>query len=111
MKLFLWSLCVRFWKPFPYSLKMRLAKRLLEATVAGLPAKKGLRYLLEMDGHLYGLENQAAIAFDGKMHPKHRLMNYHDFFVRRIQAGARVLDIGCGIGALAHSIRRRRAPR
>jgi SAM-dependent methyltransferase len=104
VKIFLWSLCVRFWKPFPYSLKMRLAKRLLEVTVAGLPAKKSLQYLLDLDSHLYGMENQAAIAFDGKMHPKHRLMNFHDFFVRRIHAGERVLDIGCGMGALAHDI-------
>jgi len=38
------------------------------------------------------------------MHPKHRVMRYHDFFVDRIRRGERVIDLGCGVGALAASI-------
>ena len=38
------------------------------------------------------------------MHVKHRLMRYHDFFVDRIRPGERVLDIGSGNGAVAHSV-------
>jgi len=34
-------------------------------------------------------------------------MKYHDFFVDRIKAGERVLDLGCGVGALAASIAER----
>ena len=50
------------------------------------------------------LTSEAAFAYEGGIHPKHRLMRYHDFFVQRIRAGDRVLDIGCGYGAVAHSI-------
>lgn len=42
-----------------------------------------------------------AIKAEGGLHPKHRLMNYHQFFLDHIRAGDVVLDIGCGNGALA----------
>ncbi len=38
------------------------------------------------------------------MHPKHRLMQYHSFFVERIRVGDNVLDIGCGKGELAFDV-------
>jgi len=34
------------------------------------------------------------------IHPKHRLMNYHQFFVDNINKEDVVLDVGCGNGAL-----------
>jgi 2-polyprenyl-3-methyl-5-hydroxy-6-metoxy-1,4-benzoquinol methylase len=37
-------------------------------------------------------------------HPKHRLTNYHEFFVTHIADGERVLDVGCGYGAVARSV-------
>jgi 2-polyprenyl-3-methyl-5-hydroxy-6-metoxy-1,4-benzoquinol methylase len=45
-----------------------------------------------------------ATAYDGGIHSKHRLMNYHDFFVKRVAMNDRILDIGCGIGAVAYDI-------
>ena len=39
-------------------------------------------------------------------HPKHRLTDYHKFFLRCINDGERVLDVGCGYGAVARSIAR-----
>jgi 2-polyprenyl-3-methyl-5-hydroxy-6-metoxy-1,4-benzoquinol methylase len=47
------------------------------------------------------------MAYGAGEHPKHGLTRYHDFFVERIPAGAAVLDIGCGYGAVARSIARR----
>jgi 2-polyprenyl-3-methyl-5-hydroxy-6-metoxy-1,4-benzoquinol methylase len=44
-------------------------------------------------------------APDG-LHPKHRLTDYHDFFVQRIFRGQTVLDLGCGNGAVAADIAR-----
>ena len=34
-------------------------------------------------------------------------MRYHDFFVDRVGGHASVIDIGCGYGAVAHSIAER----
>lgn len=61
-------------------------------------------FLLGLDDPLYRMQGESAIAAEGGLHPKHRLMRYHDFFVERIGADERVIDLGCGVGALAASI-------
>lgn len=50
---------------------------------------------------------ERATAYGNGINPKHRLIGYHDFFVERIPAGSRVLDVGCGVGEVARSIARR----
>ena len=47
-----------------------------------------------------GLGKYAAVL-EGGVHPKHRLMKYHQFFVDNIESEDVVLDIGCGNGLLA----------
>lgn len=46
----------------------------------------------------------AILADEKRLHPKHRLMKYHDFFVNNISSNYRVIDIGCGNGALSFDI-------
>ncbi len=65
------------------------------------PYAKGLEFLLEMDKDLYSLQGECAVRYGNGVHPKHRLIRYHDFFVSRLRAGERVLDLGCGNGELA----------
>lgn len=38
------------------------------------------------------------------LHPKHRIMNYHKFFVDNVSENDIVLDIGCGNGALTYDV-------
>lgn len=38
------------------------------------------------------------------IHPKHRLMNYHKFFVDNVDKDDVVLDVGCGNGALSYDV-------
>jgi len=38
------------------------------------------------------------------IHPKHRIMNYHQFFVDNIGKNDNILDIGCGNGFVAYDI-------
>lgn len=64
----------------------------------------GLRRLLIIKDKLEWIINERAMAYGGNEHPKHRLMRYHQFFVDRIGDGERVLDVGCGYGAVARSI-------
>jgi SAM-dependent methyltransferase len=59
---------------------------------------------MELDTRLYHLQGQAALIDNGGIHPKHFLMNYHDFFVSRTNPGERVLDFGCGVGAVAFDL-------
>lgn len=45
-----------------------------------------------------------ALESDG-LHPKHRLMRYHEWFTLRLKKEWCVLDIGCGNGALAYDMK------
>lgn len=91
-----------------------LPRRLREWGVTGLfvlesrgdPAN-GLRRLFALQDRLQWVINERAMAYGDGVHPKHRLMRYHDFFVERIPAGSSVLDIGCGHGVVARSIAKR----
>ncbi len=69
-----------------------------------LSPAKGLRFLFGLDTALYPLQGRLAVEYDGGIHTKHRHTGYHDFFVRRVRKGERVLDISCGNGALSFDL-------
>lgn len=45
-----------------------------------------------------------AIRANRGIHPKHRILNYHKFFIDNISQSDQVLDIGSGNGAVAYDI-------
>jgi SAM-dependent methyltransferase len=87
----------------PASFRRRIVQVVTRAAAAGRP-DAALRELLTMEADLSGQVDLTALAYGGGVHVKHRLTRYHDFFVERIRAGECVLDIGCGYGAVAHSV-------
>ncbi|MGZ4384195.1 MAG: class I SAM-dependent methyltransferase [Gaiellaceae bacterium] len=68
---------------------------------------RAMRRLLELHQDTYKSADLGAIAYEGGVHAKHRLMRYHDFFVERVRPGERVLDVGCGRGELAYDLAER----
>jgi 2-polyprenyl-3-methyl-5-hydroxy-6-metoxy-1,4-benzoquinol methylase len=86
----------------------RIARKLFQLwivqTADAAEAPVSLRRLLELDADLAWQIDRLAIAYDGGVHAKHRLMRYHDFFVERVHEGERVLDVGSGKGELAHDL-------
>lgn len=72
-----------------------------------LPADEALRFWFRISAQVYPVLGQRAVDYGGGVHPKHRHTKYHDFFVNRIRAGERVLDVGCGIGAVAYDMAER----
>lgn len=50
-----------------------------------------------------GLGKYASVL-EGGIHPKHRLMNYHQFFIDKIEPDDVILDLGCGNGLVALDI-------
>ena len=87
------------WVPEQFCVKLLSAFAWLLA--AGRGPKAGLRLLLQLNNQIYALTGKLACEYGGGLHPKHRLMRYHDFFVNRLSPGEKVIDIGCGNGALA----------
>jgi SAM-dependent methyltransferase len=83
----------------------RPLSRLWLSTLRADPdSRRAVRELLITYDDVYREVDLAAIAYEGGVHPKHRLTHYHDFFVERVRPGERVLDIGSGKGELAHDL-------
>ena len=89
--------------PFPYTLWYVFIKGVLYFT-ACLNSKKSLYFVLKLSSDLDKVIEFTATRYGGGLHPKHRLTKYHDFFVENINSQDKVLDIGCGCGAVAFSI-------
>jgi 2-polyprenyl-3-methyl-5-hydroxy-6-metoxy-1,4-benzoquinol methylase len=93
-------------KPFQLmtpGVRRRLVQ-LITRAAAARESKQAMRELLTMEADLSGQIDATALPYGDGVHVKHRIMRYHDFFVERINPGERVLDIGCGYGAVAYSI-------
>jgi len=64
-----------------------------------------LKVILSFYSLLYKLAGVLGKRLEKEgMHPKHRLMNYHQFFVDNINKEDVVLDIGCGNGSLTYDL-------
>jgi glycosyltransferase involved in cell wall biosynthesis/SAM-dependent methyltransferase len=88
----------------PRASQVEAWERCLSGFSRRLAPRARAEFLLGVDEPLYRLQGLAAVAAEGGLHPKHRLTRYHDFFTARVRHGERVLDLGCGGGALACAI-------
>ncbi len=84
----------------------RLTYSLVQVLARGRPAKESLVFLLELERQLFILTGTEACRYGDGVHTKHRHTRYHEFFVERVRPGERVLDIGCGNGALSYDLAR-----
>lgn len=90
----------------PFALRRGLLRALLliESRI-GAP-EESLKHLFALSDDLDRLISERATAYGQGVNPKHRLTDYHRFFVANLKEGARVLDLGCGVGEVARSIAR-----
>ncbi len=93
-----------FWMIIPLSLSNFLIKFILVVSTRWVLPKTALVALLRTRDAVDLLINERAMVYGNGEHPKHRLTQYHEFFVQNIENGQKVLDIGCGYGAVARSI-------
>ena len=64
-----------------------------------------LKVVLRLHSISYRLAGSLSqkVEEDG-LHPKHRIMDYHKFFINNMNKNDSVLDIGCGNGALTYDV-------
>ncbi len=96
------------WQLLPRRLRHVFLKGLFVLESRGSDTGAGLARLFAIQDDLEHVVNERALVHGQGVHPKHRLMRYHDFFVERIANGQKVLDVGCGYGAVARTIARER---
>jgi len=82
----------------------QIVQKIILYRLLSLESADSLRLLFRIDSFLYTLQGEKAVEYGGGVHTKHRHMLYHNFFVDRIKKGEKVLDLGCGNGALAYSV-------
>ncbi|MDD5738602.1 MAG: class I SAM-dependent methyltransferase [Candidatus Pacebacteria bacterium] len=63
-----------------------------------------LKITLAVHSYLYKAISFLAIRKEGGKHPKHRILNYHQFFLENILSQSRVLDVGCSSGELTFDL-------
>jgi len=98
------NLLAWFWLLLPAQLRSALLTGLIILESRSSDPAQGLRRLMPVKDRLEWIINERAMAYGSGEHPKHRLTQYHSFFIDRIQDGERILDVGCGYGAVARSI-------
>jgi SAM-dependent methyltransferase len=92
-----------FWTLIPKFIRKFIFRGLFAIESRG-NSKSSLKFLFSIDEYLEQFISQSAIRYEGKHHPKHRLTNYHNYFIDNIEENSKVLDVGCGYGYVASKI-------
>ena len=93
-----------FWLLVPSKIRKFIFTIFFVLESRGSNTGNGLIRLFKLQSNLEWVINERSIAYDNGIHPKHRLTNYHNFFIDRINDGEIILDVGCGQAIVAASI-------
>ncbi|OQX11377.1 MAG: hypothetical protein BWK76_19215 [Desulfobulbaceae bacterium A2] len=104
IKEMIWRVLVNTWRCLPVTVRNLFCRLSFAAASEHKDAAASLRELLALHERLEWFIDRSAIRYGGGSHPKHRLMNYHAFFISRLRQGENVLDAGCGYGQVAYTI-------
>lgn len=101
----LWSLIISVLLTFSSpGLEKKLILSLIRKRAERSDPAEALRFLFEIDAGLYQIEQRQAGRYGDGIHPKHKMLDFHQFFYKRIKADERVLDIGSHEGELVFDI-------
>ena len=63
-----------------------------------------LKVLFFLHNYLTHKISNIVNKLNNGIHPKHEVTNYHEFFIQNLENTSKVLDLGCGIGALSYDL-------
>lgn len=66
--------------------------------------KKKLAEQIVQHNKSYAEISKLVLELNNDIHPKHRILNYHQWFLDHVEATDLVLDLGCGNGFLAYDL-------
>ena len=92
------------WLLFPSRIRIFFITSLFIIESRDRNTKKGLIRIFRIKDKLEWIINERSLKYENGIHPKHRLTDYHAFFIERIKNGEKILDVGCGNGMVAMSI-------
>ncbi|RJQ35640.1 class I SAM-dependent methyltransferase [Candidatus Parcubacteria bacterium] len=59
---------------------------------------------IKLHNYSYHKISEYSAYLNDDIHPKHSIINYHKFFVDKVDAHDTILDIGCGNGFLSYEV-------
>ena len=93
-----------FWRLIPFFMRNFFLKGLLSLESSGKNDDVFHR-LFNYKKFINRLINHNAVELSDGIHPKHNLINYHEFFIDNLNDNIKnVLDVGSGNGFVAHEI-------
>lgn len=104
LRYYIWELLSNCFRCLPAMVLQNVCRLAFEAFSRSHKPESGLVGLLRIQDVLKWYIDQQAIRYGKGIHPKHRLMDYHRFFIERLERGEHVLDVGCGQGAVSNSL-------
>jgi len=63
-----------------------------------------IKFFIWINNLSYKAISSLAVRNNRGIHPKHKILNYHEFFLNNTSSNDVVLDIGCGNGSMAYDI-------
>ncbi len=63
-----------------------------------------LNLFIRLHNYSYKKITDLVTKINNGQHPKHSIINYHQFFVDNVTADDTVIDLGCGTGANAYDV-------
>lgn len=63
-----------------------------------------IKFFIWINNLSYKAISSLVVRNNHGIHPKHKILNYHEFFLNNISSNDVVLDIGCGNGSMAYDI-------
>ena len=92
------------WLRIPSKIRLFFFTSLFIIESRGSNSNESLKRIFNIKDKLEWILNERAIKYGDGIHPKHYLTKYHNFFINHIEEGETVIDIGCGLGAVAIDI-------